>query len=240
MARKISSKDRLIVALDFENIQKAKNLVETLGDEVTFYKIGLELLMGQGYFGLIKWLEEKNKKVFADLKLFDISNTISKAISNLSRYPNIYFLTIHVASKDIMQKAVQAKGDINILAVTILTNLDEKDLTDMGFDPNISLKNMVIKRAKLAQSSGVNGVICSGLEASDVRKNTNDDFLIITPGIRPNFLIGENDDQKRVVDVKTAFKNGADYIVIGRPISKSDDPRAIAKKIQMQISEIFS
>lgn len=239
MAKKINSKDRLIVALDFENSQKAKNLVEILGDEVNFYKIGLELLMSDQYFDLIKWLEEKNKKVFADLKLFDISNTVAKAISNLKQYSNINFLTIHTASQDIMQKAVQAKGNIDILAVTILTNLDQNDLLDMGFDPNISLQDMVVKRAKLANDCGVNGVICSGFEAQDIRKNTDDDFLIITPGIRPDFLQNKDDDQKRIVDVKKAFENGADYIVVGRPISKNDNPKEVAVKIQQQILEVF-
>lgn len=239
MAKKINSKERLIVALDFENIDQAKELVEKLGNSVVFYKVGLELAMSSNYFELIKWLGEKDKKVFADLKLFDISNTVAKAVQNLTKYSNINFLTIHTASKDIMRGAVSSKGKIKILAVTILTNLDKSDLDDMGLDPNISLADMVIKRAKLAQSCEIDGVICSGLEAQNIRKNTNDDFLIITPGIRPDFLVNKDDDQKRVVDVKTAFKNGADYIVVGRPISQSSNPQEIASKIQEQISQIF-
>lgn len=230
-----SNKDLLIVALDFENIQKAKALVELLGDEVTFYKVGLELAMSGDYFELIEWLGKKNKKVFADLKLFDISTTVGKAIKNLANYKNINFVTIHTASQDIMRQAVLNKGHIKILAVTILTNLDKNDLFDMGFNQNITLKDMVIKRAKLAKECGVDGVISSGLEASEIRKNTDDDFLIITPGIRPNFLSNVSDDQKRIVDVKTAFENGANYIVVGRPITQAQNPKEVAAKIQQQI-----
>lgn len=237
MVQKIKSKDRLIVALDFDNIQKAKNLVEELADQVTFYKIGLELMMGSQYFELIKWLEQKNKKVFADLKLFDISNTVYKAIKNLNQYSNIEFLTIHTASKDIMQKAVAAKGNIKLLGVTVLTNIDKSDLNEMGFAQELSLSDLVIKKAKLAQECGVDGVISSALESSLIKKNTHDNFLVITPGIRPDFLKNNSDDQKRIVDVKTAIKNGSDYIVVGRPISKNPYPKEVARKIGEQIRE---
>ncbi len=241
MAKKIeSNKDRLIVALDFDNVAKAKELVETLGDEVTFYKVGLELSMSDGYFDFIEWLKIKNKKVFADLKLFDISATVGKAIKNLSNYSNIHFVTIHSASRDIMKEAILNRGHIKILAVTILTNLDSQDLNDMGFDMEMSLEEMVIKRTKLAKDCNVSGVISSGLEAGEIRKNTDDNFLIVAPGIRPDFLLNKDDDQKRVIDVKNAFKNGVDYIVVGRPISKSNEPKEVARKIQQQISEVIS
>lgn len=236
-----SNKDRLIVALDFEDINQAKLLVEELGDEVTFYKIGLELSMSSGYFELVNWLGQKNKKIFADLKLFDISATVGKTIKNLSKYSNIDFVTIHASSRDIMNQACENKGHIKILAVTVLTNLDQNDLNDMGFDQKISLENMVINRALLAKECQVDGVISSGLEACNIRKNTDEDFLIVTPGIRPDFLMtNKSDDQKRVVDVKTAFNNGADYIVIGRPIAQSDNPKLVASKIQQQIAEVFA
>lgn len=240
MAKNIKSNERLIVALDFDNIELAKNLVDLLGETVVFYKLGLELMMSSEYFELIKWLESKNKKVFADLKLFDISNTVGKAIKNLSSYSNIEFVTIHVASKDIMNYAVNNRNNLKILAVTILTNLDSEDLTDMGFDSKIALEDLVLKRMKLAYECKVNGVVCSGLEAKLVRQNSSEDFLIVTPGIRPDFLENQGDDQKRVVDVKKAFQNGADYIVVGRPISKSSSPKSVATKIQEQIAEIFS
>ncbi|MFT6107067.1 MAG: orotidine-5'-phosphate decarboxylase, partial [Rickettsiales bacterium] len=151
------NKDRLIVALDFPDIKSAQNLVEKLGDEVTFYKIGLELLMGGNYFEMIDWLAKRNKKVFADLKLYDISATVGKAVKNLSKYSNIEFLTIHAASLGIMQEAAKNKGNMKLLAVTVLTNLDQDDLADMGFDPDLSLENLVIKKAKLAKESGIDG-----------------------------------------------------------------------------------
>lgn len=241
MVKKIKSKERLIVALDYSNINKAKAIVEELGDEVIFYKIGLELLMSGDYFDFINWLGQKNKKIFADLKLFDISNTVAKAIQNLSNYKNVDFLTIHFASKDIMKKANLAKSHIKILAVTILTNLDKSDLSDIGIDRNISVVDEVVRRAKLSYQYGVDGVVSSGFEAGNIRKNTSDDFLIVTPAIRPDFLINnKSDDQKRIVTVQEAFNNGADYIVMGRPITQNNNPKEVAIKVQQQISNLFN
>ncbi len=241
MVKKIKSKERLIVALDVDNIDKAKRIVEELGDEVVFYKIGLELLMGGDYFNFINWLSQKNKRIFVDLKLLDISATVSKAIKNLTNYTNIDFLTIHFASKDIMEKANLAKDHIKILAVTILTNLDRIDLSDIGINNDISVSGEVVRRAKLSYQYGVDGVISSGLEADNIRKNTSDDFLIVTPAIRPDFLINnKSDDQKRIVTVQEAFNNGADYIVMGRPITQSDNPKEVAIKVQQQIQEFFN
>ncbi|MFT6346470.1 MAG: orotidine-5'-phosphate decarboxylase [Myxococcota bacterium] len=227
------NKDRLIVALDFPDIKSAKELVEKLGDEVTFYKIGLELLMSGDYFEMIDWLAKRNKKVFADLKLYDISATVGKAVKNLSKYPNIHFLTIHAASLGIMQEASKNKGNMKILAVTVLTNLDQDDLADMGFDPDLSLENLVIKKAKLAKKSGIDGVVSSGLEAQMIRNNLGEDFTIVSPGIRLKEVVG--DDQKRVVDVKTAFLNGVSYIVVGRPINAVTNPLEAAKEFQKSI-----
>jgi len=229
-------KDKLIVALDFADLKSAQNLVEILGSSVNFYKIGLELLMSGDYFKMIDWLAKKDKKVFADLKLYDIGATIGKAIKNLSRYSNIHFLTIHSASKDIMKNAVENKGKINILAVTVLTNLDQKDLSDMGFDPGLSLEDLVIKKAQLAKKLGIDGVVSSGLESRMIRKNLGEDFIIITPGIRLEEV--KNDDQKRTVDVKTAFLNGTNYIVVGRPINHSQNPLQAAREFQEQIKNI--
>ncbi len=225
--------DKLIVALDFPDLKSAQNLVETLGDSVGFYKIGLELLMSGDYFKMIDWLAKKDKKVFADLKLYDISATIGKAVKNLSQYSNIHFLTIHSSSRDIMLKAAENKGKINLLAVTVLTNLDQTDLTEMGFDPQISLENLVIKKAQLAKECSIDGVVSSGLEAKIIRENLGNDFTIVTPGIRLENI--QNDDQKRTVNVKTAFLNGANYIVVGRPINAATNPVQTAEKFQEQI-----
>jgi orotidine-5'-phosphate decarboxylase len=238
----IKDRERLIVALDFADMQSAKNLVETLGNSVNFYKIGLELLMSGDYFVMISWLAKKNKKVFADLKLYDISETVGKAVKNLSFYSNIHFLTIHSANQNIMRNAVANKGNINILAVTVLTNLDQKDLLEMGFDPKISLKNLVIKKAKLAKECKIDGVVASGLEAAAIRqefnnqdlgKNYIDKMIIVSPGIRLKNI--EYDDQKRITDVKTAFKNDVDYIVVGRPITRAQDPCLAANEFLQQI-----
>ncbi|MFT5703253.1 MAG: orotidine-5'-phosphate decarboxylase [Rickettsiales bacterium] len=233
-------KDRLIVALDFPDIKSAQNLVEKLGDEVTFYKIGLELLMSGDYFKMIEWLAGENKKVFADLKLYDISATIGKAVKNLSKYSNIEFLTIHAASLEIMQQAAQNKGNMKLLAVTILTNLDQKDLIDMGFDPQITLEDLVIKKAKLALKAGIDGVVSSGLEAKTMRQNLGENFTIVSPGIRLKNTSEEvvKDDQKRVVDVKTAFLNGVSYIVVGRPINASSEPLLAAQEFQRQLENL--
>jgi orotidine-5'-phosphate decarboxylase len=223
--------DKLIVALDFPNIKAAQNLVENLGDSVTFYKIGLELLMGGQYFEMINWLEKRNKKVFADLKLYDISATVGKAIKNLSAYNNIEFLTIHTASCGIMEQAAANKGNIKLLGVTVLTNLDNADLLDMGFDPDISLPDLVIKKAQLAQKCGIDGVVCSGLEATNIRGNLGADFTIVSPGIRLQQEAQiKQDDQKRVVDVKTALQNGVNHIVVGRPINAAADPKEAAQR----------
>ena len=229
--------ERLIVALDFPDIASAKNLVDKLGDEVVFYKIGLELLMSGGYFELIDWLAKRNKKIFVDLKLFDIAKTIAKALKNLSQYPNIDLATIHCGNRQMMEEAAQNKGVMRIVAVTILTNFDQNDLSDLGFDQKISLNDLVVKRAKLAHECGIDGVVASGFEAKSIRESIGNNFLIITPGVRLEAL--KNDDQKRIIDVKTAFKNGANYIVVGRPITLAADPKIIVQKIQRDLIEIL-
>lgn len=231
---KIPVNERLIVALDFADIRQAMNLVDQLGTSVTFYKVGLELLMSGKYFDLINWLAKKNKKVFADLKLFDIPQTVGKAVKNLSCYDNISFLTIHAASKEIMISAAENKRSMKILAVTVLTSLDQSDLSDMGFSDDVSLEKLALKRSFFAKECGVEGVVSSVLEAKEIRKQNGQNFLIVTPGIRLNKIPG--DDQKRVADVKTAFFNGSDYIVIGRPINTSKNPKESAEEFQRQIN----
>jgi len=217
-------KNKIIVALDVADFNQAKNLIDLLEDDVDFFKVGLELFVSGDYFKIIEYLAKKNKRVFADLKFFDISNTVASAIKNLQNYP-IEFLTIHAASIDIMKRAVEVKNDIKLLAVTVLTNLDKRDLADMGCIDNV--EELVLKRAKLAQDCGVDGIICSALEALMVRKEIGDDFLIVTPGIR---LTENGDDQKRVVTPETAIKNGANYLVVGRPITRAENPQEEVKK----------
>jgi len=230
-------KKELIVALDFPDFASAKNMVETLGQKVDFYKIGLEMMMSGEYFDLIKFLKDNNKKIFADLKFYDIANTVGAAVKNLAKF-DVDLLTIHAANKDIMQAASQNKGNAKIVAVTVLTNLDKEDLDEMGFDKDLSLDELVLKKAKLALQNGIDGVVSSALEAKKLRDNLGDDFLIVSPGIR---LENNNlDDQKRVADVKTAIQNGVSHLVVGRPITKAQDPKELAAIFQEQIKQITS
>lgn len=226
-------KEKLIVALDIPDLTAAKKLVDDIGDEVIFYKIGLELMMSGGYFELVKWLKNKDKKVFADLKLYDISETVGRAVKNLAQY-EIDLLTIHTASRDIMQQAAQNKGKMQVIGVTVLTNLDQKDLGEMGFDPNISLENLVIKKTAMALSSGLDGIVASALEAPNLRQKFGSDFLIVSPGIRLAAIA--NDDQKRVADVQTALTNGSSHLVVGRPITRDTNPQAAAQKFNQLIA----
>jgi len=229
----IENKDRLIVALDVPTVEQAKQVVTELGDSVSFYKIGLELFMSGEYFELLDWLKAENKKIFVDLKFFDVPATVGRAVKQLNGR-GVTFATIH-GNDSIMRAAAENKGDVQVLAVTVLTSLDRGDLDDLGFDCDV--KNLVLSRAKRAVALGCDGVVASGQEAQAMRDNLGDHFMVITPGIRP---VDNDDDQKRVVTPEQAFKNGADYIVVGRPIRDADNPKAAADVIQAQISAVFS
>jgi orotidine-5'-phosphate decarboxylase len=230
----IPSRDRLIMALDLPSIAEAKDLVETLGDSVSFYKIGLELFMAGDYFELIEWLKKRGKKIFADLKFFDVPETVARAVRALSAH-GVEFATVH-GNDAIMEAAAKAKDNLKILAVTVLTSLDQGDLRDLGFECDV--QRLVLSRARRALALGCDGVISSGLEVPALRREIDEKLLVISPGIRPV----ENrptDDQKRVVTVEQAFLNGADYIVVGRPIRDADNPREAAEKVQAQIENVF-
>jgi orotidine-5'-phosphate decarboxylase len=227
-------KEKLIIALDFPDIETAKKLVEEIGDEIIFYKIGLELMMSNHYFELVKWLKKKGKKIFADLKFYDIPETVGRAVKNLAQY-EIDLLTIHTANYQIMQQAFQNKGKMQIIGVTVLTNLDHKDLTAMGFDPAVSLENLVLKKTKMALDCDFAGVVASALEAKNLRQKFGTNFLIVSPGIRLEMLPG--DDQKRVAGVKTALANGCSHLVVGRPVTGNNNPKAMAFKFNQLISD---
>ena len=229
----IAREERLIVALDVADAGEARALVERLGDSVRFYKAGLELAMAGGYFELIEWLVGRGNKVFADLKLFDIPETVSRAVANL-RGRGIHFVTVH-GNQAMMQAAAREKGDLRILAVTALTSLDRGDLDDLGF--SCDLERLVLSRARRAMEAGCDGVISSGLEAARLKAEFRERLLVVTPGIRP--VDNKSDDQKRTVDAAQAFAAGADYIVVGRPIRQAADPRAAAQAIQRTIATIF-
>ena len=230
----IAPADRLIVALDVSEAAAAKALVSRLGDHVRFYKIGLELFMAGGYFELLEWLVKGGKQVFVDLKFFDVPETVRSAVRALAG-SGATFATVH-GNQAIMEAAARDKGDLKILAVTVLTSLARGDLDDLGFACDV--ERLVLSRARRALETGVDGIVSSGLEAPMIRQELGERLLVVTPGIRPV----ENrpvDDQKRTVDVAQAFLNGADYIVVGRPIRQANDPAAAAASVQQTIASLF-
>ncbi|HEX9570841.1 MAG TPA: orotidine-5'-phosphate decarboxylase [Burkholderiales bacterium] len=226
--------ERLIVALDVPSAEAAKSLVQRLGDSTSFYKIGLQLFMADGYFGLIDWLARQGKKVLVDLKFFDVPETVGAAVRGL-RGRGVTFATVH-GNQPILEAAGKEKGEVKILAVTALTSLDQGDLEDLGFQCDI--QKLVLSRARRALEAGCDGVISSGLEAPLLKRELGGRLLVVTPGIRP-VQNRPSDDQKRTVDVAQAFANGADYIVVGRPIHQASDPRAAALGIQATIAAVF-
>ncbi len=230
----IPPRDRLIFALDLPTRAEALRVVDQLGDSITFYKLGMQLFMTEGYFELIEELKRRGKKIFVDLKFFDVPETVKNAVANLSTR-GVECCTVH-GSQAILEAAVQAKGAMKLLAVTVLTSLDRGDLDDLGFQCDV--EELVYSRAKRALAIGCDGVISSGLEAARLRSDLGEKLLIITPGIRPV----ENrpvDDQKRTVTISDAFLNGADFVVIGRPIRQAPDPKAKAEELQAEIARLF-
>ena len=229
----VPPRERLIAALDVPDTAQARALAERLGDAVRFYKIGLELFTAGGYFELLQWLRARGGKVFADLKLYDIPETVRRAVANL-RSSGATFLTVH-AERSIMEAAAREKGALQILAVTVLTSFDRTNLAGMGYAG--SVEDLVLLRARAALDSGCDGVIASALEAPKLKAAFGGKLLVVTPGVRPAGAAAA--DQKRTVDVAQAFANGADYIVVGRPIRDATDPRAAAEAIQSTISAAF-
>lgn len=231
----IPANDRLIFAMDVPDCERARCLAEELGDAVSFYKLGLELMMSGSYFELMDWMLARGKKVFADLKFFDIPATVGSAVRQLQDR-GASFVTVH-GNQSIMEAAAANKGNrLKVLAVTVLTSLDRGDLDDLGFDCDVEA--LVLSRARRALEAGCDGVISSGLEAVRLREFIDHRLLVVTPGIRPVDNKAEQ-DQKRVVSVEQAFANGADYIVVGRPIRDAADPRAAATAIQKTIAAQF-
>jgi len=225
-------RERLIVALDVPGAGEARALVEKIGDAACFYKIGLELATSSGYFELLDWLAKRGDKVFADLKLYDIPETVRRSVANL-RASGATFVTVH-GQRSVMEAAAKEKGPLKILAVTVLTSFDQRDLDELGTTQTV--EELVLARARGAVETGCDGVISSGLEVKRIKAEFKDRLLVVTPGIRP---IAARDDQKRTVDVAQAFANGADYIVVGRPIRDAADPRAAALAIQKTIASAF-
>lgn len=227
----IPARDRLIFALDVPNRVEAVAWMERLGDSVSFYKIGLELLAGGDYFAVLDELAARGKRIFADLKFHDVPATVAAAVHGLAQRP-ITFATLHCDSRAMLGAAVEAKGALRLLAVTVLTSNDADDLAALGVRGEPA--DVVLQRARLAQAAGMDGVVCSGADLPRLRGTLGTKLLTVCPGIRPAGPSG--DDQKRTVDVPTAFAQGADYIVVGRPIRRAADPRAAAEAIVAQIT----
>ena len=225
----IPARERLIFALDVPSLEEAQSLVNTLGNSVQFYKLGLEVFLSGHYFELLAELKGKGKKVFADLKLFDIPATVAAAVRQLPRH-EVDFCTVH-GNDSMLRAAADAKGGMQILAVTALTSLDQGDLDDLGFQ--CDARTLVLSRARRALALGCDGVVSSGLEVSALREHADHRLITVCPGIRP---IHNDDDQQRVMTPFQAIRDGADYLVVGRPIRTAADPASAAEEIQEDIA----
>lgn len=231
----IAPRDRLIFALDVATLEEARELVDTLGDSVVFYKLGLEFFLSGHYFELLHELKGAGKKIFADLKLFDIPATVAAAVRQLAGH-GVDFCTIH-GNDRMLAAAVEAGGEsMGILAVTALTSLDQGDLDDLGF--HCDAEQLVLSRARRALALGCAGVVSSGLEVPRLRQEVDPALITVTPGIRPVFndTVSDHGDQQRVLTPGQAIANGADFLVVGRPIRTAPDPAAAAEAVQQEIA----
>ena len=230
----IPARERLIFALDVPEPDQARQLISKLGDSVIFYNLGLEFFLSGQYFELAAELRNQGKKIFADLKLFDIPATVASAVRQLARH-EVNFCTVH-GNDSMLRAAAEAKGDMQILAVTALTSLDQGDLDDLGFQ--CDARSLVLSRARRALEMGCDGVVSSGLEVSALRESIDHALITVCPGIRPIFNDEQppQDDQQRIVTPAQAISSGADYLVVGRPIRDAENPKAAAEAIQQQIA----
>jgi orotidine-5'-phosphate decarboxylase len=231
----IQAKDRLIIALDVKDIDAARKVVDELDGVADFFKVGLTLQLAAGVEDFIRDLIKRGKRVFLDYKYYDISETLKKTVARASEL-GVSFLTIHGPSI-LIRAAVEGRGNtsLKLFTVTVLTSLDAGDIAEMGYT-NHTPEQLVLFRAKKALDAGCDGVIASGLEAAQIKALSKDKLLVITPGIRPDGY--PEDDQKRKTTPRDAVSAGADYLVVGRPITGAKDLRAAAQEIldQMQLA----
>lgn len=228
----IPLKERIIVALDVNTPEEAKNLVKKCESHVSFYKVGLQLFMAS-WFETVDWLVDRGHKVMLDLKFFDIPETVKLAVEQVNSR-GVTFATIH-GNDPIIRAAVSARGDLQLLAVTVLTSFGEEDMRAMGMTGSVA--DLVYFRAKRALELGCDGVVSSGLEAEKMRNNLGQKLLIVTPGIRPGANICDSgDDQQRIVTAGRAIASGANHVVVGRPISRAADPIKVIEEMQREIS----
>src|SRR5436190_15570568 len=227
----IAPRDRLIVALDLPSVEAAEAMIGKLGDAVTFYKIGYQLAYAGG-LPLVQKLAGSGKKVFLDLRLHDIGNTVARGVENVAKL-GATFLTVH-AYPQTMKAAVEARGpNLKILAVTVLTSYDDGDLHAAGY--RLGVSDLVEARAQQAQVLGVDGIVCSAEEAAHIHKIVGHQMCLVTPGIRP--AGAATGDQKRIMTPGRAIAAGADYLVVGRPVVEATDPKAAAEAIQAEIKQ---
>lgn len=227
----IPLQERIIVALDVNSPELAKEIVRKCESHVSFYKVGLQLFMAS-WFDTVDWIVDRGHKVMLDLKFFDIPETVKLAVEQVNSR-GVSFATIH-GNDAIIRAAVAARGDMQLLAVTVLTSFGEEDMRAMGMTQ--SLADLVYYRAKRALELGCDGVVSSGLEAQRMRQDLGDKLLIVTPGIRPGANVrDESDDQKRIVTAGMAIRNGANHVVVGRPITRAVDPIRIIEQMQYDI-----
>lgn len=225
--------ERIILALDVERPEQAKELVKKTESHLNFYKVGLQLFMA-GWFDIVDWISSRGHKVMLDLKFFDIPETVKLAVAQLNNR-GITFATIH-GNDPIIRAAVEAKGDVTLLAVTVLTSFGLEDLQAMGMTQ--SVEDLVYYRARRALELGCDGVVSSGLEAKKLRDRLGAKLLIVTPGIRPGLnFCDQQDDQQRITTAGQAVADGADYLVVGRPITQASDPIGVISILQEEIRQ---
>ncbi|OLP45195.1 orotidine-5'-phosphate decarboxylase [Rhizobium oryziradicis] len=222
----MDARDRLIVGLDVPTVAQAETLVSTLGDDVLFYKIGYQLAFTGG-LELARDMAQSGKKIFLDMKLLDIDNTIASAVENIVKM-GMTMLTLHAYPKAMQAAVDAAKGsDLCLLGVTVLTSMDNQDLLDAGYSQDA--KSLVLTRAAQAKAAGMGGIVCSAQEASAVRAILGPDMALVTPGIRP--AGSDNGDQKRVMTPAQALIAGSSHLVVARPITQAQEPKTAAQAI---------
>jgi orotidine-5'-phosphate decarboxylase len=229
--KNIPVEDRIIVALDVENAEKAKEIVRRCESHVGFYKVGLQLFMAS-WFETVDWILDRGHKVMLDLKFFDIPETVKLAVAQVNSR-GVSFATIH-GNDAIVRAAVESRGEMKLLAVTVLTSFGEEDMRAMGMTQTVA--DLVFFRARRALELGCDGVVSSGMEAGRLRRELGERLLIVTPGIRPGAnVLDPVDDQKRIVTAGMAIAGGADHVVVGRPITRAEDPIKVIEMMQQEI-----
>lgn len=240
MINKNDAKERLIIALDFHNASDAKTLIDKIGEEASVYKVGLELFLNSKG-EIIEYLTEKGKKIFLDLKFHDIPNTTAMA-SLFAARQNVFMFNVHISGgKKMIENVVNEVKKVNsnnmIIGVTVLTSLSENDVSEI-FQSKLSLANLVANWAELGKKAGLDGVVCSPKEAKMIKEKCGSNFKTVCPGVRPSWA--SVNDQERIMTPKEAILNGCDYLVIGRPIIKNEDPVNACKLVIKEIEEALT